>query len=317
MLCGDMSQTITISFVLCLSLLACSASDKESRKFSDLTSSKLASGAPTRVQFAWPVPSVVTIEEMTQKTGAPTTRIRYKLDVKRGSDDVLHLSTRDFELLGLGEFDVSDPALAAQMNQAREQLALRPKFSVDADGRFVDILEREALIEAVLRMGAARDGRTPEETERVRQAFNQPVFAKQLRNLAVNPWQAWVGLWISTQLPAPGATRVVPAVASSGKRTIINHGPIADAPGHVKLSYEQKVDLREQMAEIKAATTPPADGSKMPDVESAWQRFESEVEIEVATGRPRRAKTRAVKYSKFEGIEARTTEELTEYRFTW
>lgn len=199
--------------------------------------------AAQELKFAWPVPSRVTVSEVTLKKDK-TAKIRYDIVLtKQKTGDNLELNFDNFELLQFNDLDISSPEGKALLGPALPQLqALQgamPTLVINQSGEVVDVVGMEELAEKGVALLPAAD---PAAREAMRTLMTSSAMIAQMKAKTQDFWRFWVGIWIGCPA-APGKEQVVDTeVPFMGAKvlkvplTIRNDGPAADSPGNIQLS---------------------------------------------------------------------------------
>lgn len=311
----------SLFLLLSLPLLACGSSSKAQRnKHDNAEQAKATASAKQTLSFDWPAPGKVLVEELESGSKILDTRIRYWLDIERDdARNLLHVSYRDVEVVGVGDLNVKDPALAERVEAVRRQLSIRPTYAVNEKGAFVDIANMMELLTELDRHATQHQNQTAEDRARFRKALQNPAIQRAFMAKLVQPWQTWVGAWVGNELPLAGET-ITRSPSDLVQMSWTNHGSVEGKQGIIRLTFVQTNDQRDELRKVLEAGTPPADGSGMPEILEATERMELEVEIEPATARPHRASMTTRKKTKSKvGAETKTLDTVNryEYRFTW
>lgn len=253
---------------------------------------------PERIQFAWPAPGSVAVEETITYSGVQL-KLRYRMGMSRvPSSGHLKVQFLDWQALNLDEIRL-DPAVSLNTQQELINAAeTPPPFTVGRDGRIVALADY-ILFSQEPRVTPFSDSRSQEE------------WLNEVRS----SWYCWVQLWIETKPPAPGTSVGIAPQEELARLT--NNGPTTDSAAHLRLSYRWGPEDRRAVIQ-KIENEMAREAAREPaQVQQASAQIDMSVEIEPATGKPRTASSRTYDTTTYSGRAPETNELTRTYRFTW
>ncbi len=286
-----------------------------------LTSDGLAQKA-ARLTFAWPVPGRVVVTEASTK-GGQTAQVRYEVTLRRDPKGKnLHLRLRDFTILSIEGVDLKDPKVKADLDRANKLAAAIPTLVVSPAGRFVDVIEYEAMVDQVLASLPGVDART-------REVLKAPATMAMMKQKSIDFWQLWVGAWVDAKLPVRGArseTQTFPMPDGSkvdGKVTFIHRGIDKANPKFVELELEGRLEgeavTRAMRRFLETMSGAPADSHAHADesIASISKITSMRVLTDPTTLRPRMAESEAIMQVTSKTGESQKQVERHSYQFDW
>lgn len=195
---------------------------------------------PQGLRFAWPQERVQVVETLERKGRQAT--LTYVIALAPTEDGELNLTYEDMHFLAIEGADLEDPAVRASLRSQEEQLAqMQVGIRIDAEGRFIDILDKEVIIDY------ARSREGEESAEEMRRALEDPEYGPLLVQVAAKPWRCWVEVWVGLEAD-PGEVLMYDEPGEVGGVPVITHmqwehlGSDPDVPENIRLRYTVTID---------------------------------------------------------------------------
>jgi hypothetical protein len=281
--------------------------------------------AAEKMTFAWPLPAKVTVTDKSTR-GDTSAKLRYQVTLTRYKEgDALALRLDKFEFLEVGGQDARGPALRKDLREAMEAASALPTILVSPDGRFLDVVDIEAMIDKLVRSSKM----PPKERANLTKTMKSPVMLATLKARSAEFWSVWVGIWAGADLE-PGRTREIrvpttlPNGAQVDRPVKVSHQGPAGPPGYVRLAFESTLEGGAMRAKTRAAVQ----GAAKDVAAAAGQSADAEIEgMEFSTGgevitdpqtlKPAAARSYRRTLLKIKGQPPTSELEAHEYEFSW
>lgn len=152
-------------------------------------------------RFNWPVPSHATVQMEVQEDGV-VSRISYSLDLSRGNaPNELLLHMGDFAFLQLGDADLNDPAVRAELAPLLAMTAAVPPLVVSSSGQFLRVDNWDNMVDQVSAVLRKIDPSMNDALlEHVTGLMKHPDTRQSMQANAVKEWGLWVTAWNGQRL---------------------------------------------------------------------------------------------------------------------
>jgi hypothetical protein len=276
-------------------------------------------------RFAWPVPSRVVVTERVHKQGTWAT-IRYDAQLAAHPGGKLALKLTNFSLVDLAGQIIPDAATRKKLEKAVKAGSMMPTIILSRDGQFETIGDTTAVAQAVI---AASDA-PPKQRQQLAKLMKSPQVRASMQARASEFWTLWVGMWAGGELQ-PGRPREMTVETPLPDGTTLEqpmtaaHQGIAGPPGHVRLSFETRLDGRANsdrmkryigafLQQVSVELTQPLPPEAIEDVAMAAS---GEIVTDPSTLRPAQARSQRKIVLKLKGEPPRTLVQAHEYTFDW
>jgi len=155
----------------------------------------------TQFTFNWPVPSKATVE-MKADDGRDVFHTKFTISTTEGINaDELLITISEFQFLRLGDADLDDPAVLAEMAPLMAMTAAIPPMVISKEGKFVRFHEWERMIDGLEDFFHQMDPTMDEEViEHIVSMMKNPATLEQMQAASAQDWSLWVGSWVNAQL---------------------------------------------------------------------------------------------------------------------
>jgi hypothetical protein len=152
-------------------------------------------------QFAWPVPSRAQVEMDVEEDGE-LSRLKFSLELTGTQNpDELQLVMSDFEFLQVGDADLDDPLVRAELAPLVAITAAIPPLIISTEGQFLRIDDWDQMIDRVGEFLQQMDSTMDESAfEYFKALLKDPANRKQIQSASARDWLLWVGSWKGVQL---------------------------------------------------------------------------------------------------------------------
>lgn len=275
-------------------------------------------------KFAWPVPGSVWVTEASTK-GGQTAQVRYQVTLARDAKSKnLLLRLQNFSIVRIEGVDLKDPKMKKDLDQANKLAAAIPTLVISPEGRFVDVVEYEAMVDKVI---ASLPGLDPS----VARMLKAPATITMMKQKSIDFWLIWVGAWLDARVTTAGATRnetqMFPMPDGSkveGKVTYKHAGAAKGDPKLVQLEFESRIEGAEATAAMRrffekfADAAPGGHGGHDADAIASVSKVSTFRTItDPSTLRPKEAVSEAVMTVTSQKGEAQKQVERHSYQFDW
>jgi hypothetical protein len=311
-----MCWKLVICMALAGSALQCATRAASTTAAAPRASGHAAGASFTTTRFDWPVPGTVRVEQHRSKDQRKAS-FRYELHVCPHASDSLSVNMTGMQVIFIEGLDKADPRYPKMAAMLAKLISDLPTLLVSKDGRAVDVLGIERVLE---NLKATRVAMEKAERGEPDPSAAEPVpdaqLIQRLKNRASDPWRTWVEQW--TRWPALASAR------ASTRERLLGFGaqPMVEAR-----RKQQGSDLRAAQLELTYVVDPlPLD-----ELQGRFQVVElleeeeklalkprltvtREADIDLQTLRPRRALERRVQEVFIDGERVRD-EQSDEYLF--
>lgn len=276
------------------------------------------------LKFAWPVPGSVWVTEASTK-GGQTAQVRYEVTLTRDPKSKnLHLRLQNFSIVRIEGVDLKDPKMKKDLDQANKLAAAIPTLVISPEGRFVDVVEYEAMVDKVI---ASLPGLDPS----VARMLKAPTTIAMMKQKSIDFWLIWVGAWVDARVNTAGATRtetqpfpMPDGTKVDGKVTYKNAGAAKGDPKLVQLELESRIEGAEATAAMRrffekfADAAPGGHGGHAAEAIASVSKVSTFRAItDPSTLRPKEAVSEQVMTVTSQKGEAQKQVERHAYQFEW
>lgn len=282
--------------------------------------------AADKLVFNWPVPGRALVTERVLRRGRNAT-LSYEVAVARAPDGMnLTIALENLHFTAVEGMNLRDPRVQKELAPALELAAKVPPLVVSPEGRFLDFIDFEAMLDRMIGTqpaGADRDA--------IEKLMKSKEMIGSLKQKSSEFWKAWVAVWVGHDLK-PGRKVPVDVDLSFGVASgvIQHHGRAGGktppgSAGLVRLtldsSFGGKSDDKKAFASLVEAFLAPLRaqlGREAPPPEVEDLRVVTHVE---AVTDPRTLRPASARFSREStvtmGGESRSDVERHEYAFVW
>lgn len=285
--------------------------------------------APARAdafRFAWPVPGKVTVTERVQKKGTAAT-IRYDVILAPKEKGRIALQLTNFQLLDLGGQPLpAKGPVRKQIEEAVKAASALPTMFLSKDGELEEIGDLRPVIAAAV----AASKTSGKERQQLTKLMQSPQVKAAMQQRAAEFWNLWVGMWAGGELEPERPRQLtldtpLPNGSVLQQPLTIVHNGIAGPPGHVRVSYETRLEGPANRQMLKAMV----DGMLREAGAAAGQPVPAELIEDIAmvgsgdlitdpsTLRPAYARSQRRLIVTMKGQPPQTLLEAHEYTFDW
>jgi hypothetical protein len=284
--------------------------------------------AKDELNFAWPVPSRVTVTETVLKKGQ-TAKMRYDMVLTAQSKgENRELKFDKFKFIELDGTDLSVPEnqekLAPVLKHLTAMGSMLPTLVITPDGDVDDVVGMDECAENALKL-------LPSPDPKIAAMLRSPEMIAQMKAKSQDFWRVWVQTWLMSQ-PTVGKDKTleieIPLLGGlkmNAPLTVRNEGPVRENASEVKLTAQTVLEgeparkaLQDMMMTL-VAKVPPKEGVKpfSPDMIKSLKRSTKFVVVtNPQTMQPQSAESESIIDLAIED-QQKTETEKHEYVFDW